>query len=47
MNKYDVDKILVDNDIHYPEESKDERSVRRRCREKKAVFCLTPKQKSR
>ncbi len=46
MNKYDLDKLLVDNEISYPEAAEDERSVQRRCREKKAVYCLTQRQKS-
>ena len=45
MNKYDLDKLLVDNEILYPEAAEDERSVQRRCREKKAVYCLTKKPK--
>ena len=47
MNKYDADKLLVDNDIQYPKEADDERSVQKRCHVKKSVFYLTPKQKLR
>lgn len=46
MNKYDIDKLLVDNEVNYPDAAEDEKGVQRRCREKKAVFCITPKQKS-
>lgn len=47
MNKYNADKLLVDNIMHYPDEAQDERSVQRRCHVKKTVFYLTPKQKLR
>lgn len=46
MNKYDLDKLLVDNEISYPEAAEDERSVQRRCREKQAVYCIILKQKA-
>ena len=46
MNKYDIEKLLVDNEIVYPNLAEDERSVKRRCREKKDSYCLIQKQKS-
>ena len=43
MNKYDIDKLLVDNEVNYPDAAEDERSVQRRCHEKKPVYFITPK----
>lgn len=47
ISKYDIDKLSPDTDIDYPSEANDERSCQKRWKEKKTVFCIIQKQKSR
>lgn len=41
-----LDITATENDIFYPPESEDERSVQRRWQQRKTAYCITPKQKS-
>lgn len=42
----DLDIAATENDIVYPPEAEDERSVQRRWQQKKTAYCIIPKQKS-
>ena len=43
MNKYDIDKLLEENEIAYPDESEDEGSIQKRWQMKKTAFYFIPK----